>query len=139
MENIIEGKKVEIIKKYTDNGAYIMIDREALKQIFINLISNAIKFSKDSTVSMSLSVEENGDRYKIIIKDNGVGMDRSKIDLVLQSFRQMEEGDTRKYSGIGLGLTVVEKILDYYGEKIHINSHLNRGTEVYFYFKKGWV
>ena len=137
LENIIEGKKVEIIKKYTDNGAYIMIDREALKQIFINLISNAIKFSKDSTVSMSLSVEENGDRYKIIIKDNGVGMDRSKIDLVLQSFRQMEEGDTRKYSGIGLGLTVVEKILDYYGEKIHINSHLNRGTEVYFYFKKG--
>lgn len=137
LENIIEGKKVEIIKKYTDNGAYIMIDREALKQIFINLISNAIKFSKDSTVSMSLSVEEDGDRYKIIIKDNGVGMDRSKIDLVLQSFRQMEEGDTRKYSGIGLGLTVVEKILDYYGEKIHINSHLNRGTEVYFYFKKG--
>ena len=63
-------------------------------------------------------------------------MDRSKIDLVLQSFRQMEEGDTRKYSGIGLGLTVVEKNFDYYGEKIHINSHLNRGTEVYFILKR---
>ena len=136
LENVIEGKKVQISKDYLENS-YIMADREALKQIFINLISNAIKFSKDSKVDINLSVEEEEDRYKITIKDNGVGMDRSKIDLVLQSFRQMEEGDTRKYSGIGLGLTVVEKILDYYGEKIHINSHLNRGTEVYFYFKKG--
>jgi len=138
LENVFEGRKVEINKNYTVDGAFIMIDKEALKQIFVNLISNAIKFSKDNSVTIYLAVELTEDnRYKITIKDNGVGMDRSKIDLVLQSFRQMEEGDTRKYSGVGLGLTVVEKILDYYGEKIHINSHLNKGTEVYFYFNKG--
>ena len=138
LENVFEGRKVEINKNYTVDGAFIMIDKEALKQIFVNLISNAIKFSKDNSVTIYLGVElTEGNRYKITIKDNGVGMDRSKIDLVLQSFRQMEEGDTRKYSGVGLGLTVVEKILDYYGEKIHINSHLNKGTEVYFYFNKG--
>lgn len=138
LENVFDGKKVEIKKNYTEKGAYVMIDKEALKQIFVNLISNAIKFSKESNIEISLSIEDTLDnKFKISVKDNGVGMDRSKIDLVLQSFRQMEEGDTRKYSGIGLGLTVVEKILDYYGEKIHINSYLNKGTEVYFYFKKG--
>lgn len=138
LENVFEGKKVEINKEYTAEGAFIMIDKEALKQIFINLISNAIKFCKDNNVTLHFAVEEASEnRYKIVIKDNGVGMDRSKIDMILKSFRQMEEGDTRKYSGIGLGLTVVEKILDYYGEKIYINSNLNRGTEVYFYFKKG--
>ena len=136
LENLFEGKKVEIKKHYTENGAIVLIDKEALKQICVNLISNAIKFSKENKVSICLGIEDEKNRYKISIKDSGVGIDRSKIDLMLKSFRQFEEGDTRKYNGIGLGLTVAEKILDYYGEKIFINSNLNKGTEVYFYLKK---
>ena len=136
LENLFEGKKVDIKKHYTENGAIVMMDKEALKQICVNLISNAIKFSKENKVSIYLGIEDEKNRYKIIVRDSGVGMDRSKIDLMLKSFRQFEEGDTRKYNGIGLGLTVAEKILDYYGEKIFINSSLNKGTEVYFYLKK---
>ncbi len=49
-------------------------------------------------------------------------MDKSKIEQVLKSFRQLEEGNTRRYRGLGLGLTVVDKILAYYGEKIYMNS-----------------
>ena len=52
LENLFEGKKVEIKKHYTENGAIVLIDKEALKQICVNLISNAIKFSKENKVSI---------------------------------------------------------------------------------------
>lgn len=135
--NLIEENEVNLIRDYTLNGAYIYADKEALKQIFINLISNSIKFGKEEGVTIKLSIIEQADCYKICIKDNGVGMDKSKIEQVLKSFRQLEEGNTRKYRGLGLGLTVVDKILAYYGEKIYMNSKRENGTEVYFFFKKG--
>lgn len=135
MENVIETEKVVIRKKFTQKGAEIYGDRDAIKQIFINLISNAIKFSKTNLV-IETKIEEELERYKISIKDNGVGMDKEKVEHVIQSFRQLEEGNTRKYRGLGLGLTVVDKILSYYDEKIYISSKENEGTEVYFYLSK---
>ncbi len=137
LENILEEKTVDLIKKFPKDPAVIYADREALKQIFINLISNSIKFAKDNRVEIILKIDEEIDRYRIGIIDNGVGMDKSKIEQVLKSFRQLEEGNTRRYRGLGLGLTVVDKILAYYGEKIYMNSKKGEGTEVYFYFKKG--
>ncbi len=137
LENVLEEKTVDLIKKFPKDSAVIYADREALKQIFINLISNSIKFAEGTEVEIILKIDEEVDRYRVSIKDNGVGMDKSKIEQVLKSFRQLEEGNTRRYRGLGLGLTVVDKILAYYGEKIYMNSEKGEGTEVYFYFKKG--
>ena len=114
-----------------------MMDKEALKQIFVNIISNSLKFSKLDLVTIDIKIEEEEKKYRVTLKDNGLGMDKNKIEFLIKSFRQLDEGDTRKYSGVGLGLTVAEKILNYYGEKIYINSSLNKGTEVYFYLRKG--
>lgn len=135
MENIIETERVIIRKNFSTKGAEIYGDRDAVKQIFINLISNAIKFSKNSLI-IDIKIGEEKEKYKISIKDNGVGMDKEKLEHVLQSFRQLEEGNTRKYRGLGLGLTVVDKILSYYDEKIYLLSKENEGTEVYFYIEK---
>lgn len=137
LENMIETKKIELIKEYSVKNAYVYGDKEALKQIFVNLISNSIKFSCEVGVVITVGISQEENKYRISIKDNGVGMDRSKINQVLKSFRQLDEGNTRKYTGLGLGLTVADKILSYYGEKLYINSRKNEGTEVYFYFKKG--
>jgi signal transduction histidine kinase/F0F1-type ATP synthase epsilon subunit len=137
LDNMIETKKIEVVKEYSVENAYIYGDREALKQIFINLISNSIKFSDDSGVRIIIGISQEGEKYRISVKDDGVGMDRSQIEQVLKSFRQLDEGNTRRYRGLGLGLTVADKILAYYGEKLYINSKKKEGTEVYFYFKKG--
>lgn len=137
LDNMIETKKIEVIKEYAVKNAYIYGDREALKQIFINLISNSIKFSGEMGVRITIGISQENEKYRISIKDDGVGMDRSQIEQVLKSFRQLDEGNTRRYRGLGLGLTVADKILAYYGEKLYINSKKNEGTEVYFYFKKG--
>jgi signal transduction histidine kinase len=136
LENL-SGKEVILNKKYTKKGAFIMMDKEALKQIFVNIISNSLKFSKLDLVTIDIKIEEEEKKYRVTLKDNGLGMDKNKIEFLIKSFRQLDEGDTRKYSGVGLGLTVAEKILNYYGEKIYINSSLNKGTEVYFYLRKG--
>lgn len=136
LENL-SGKEVILNKKYTKKGAFIMMDKEALKQIFVNIISNSLKFSKLDLVTIDIKIEEEERKYRVTLKDNGLGMDKNKIEFLIKSFRQLDEGDTRKYSGVGLGLTVAEKILNYYGEKIYINSSLNKGTEVYFYLRKG--
>ena len=137
LDNMVETKKIEVIKEYSVKDAYVYGDREALKQIFINLISNSIKFSCEIGVRITIGISQENEKYRISIKDDGVGMDRSQIEQVLKSFRQLDEGNTRRYRGLGLGLTVADKILAYYGEKLYISSKKNEGTEVYFYFKKG--
>jgi len=137
LDNLFDTKPINIIQENITSDIFVYGDKEALKQIFLNLISNSIKFSSEKGVTITISISSHDDKYKINIKDNGVGMDKSKISQVLESFRQLDEGNTRRYRGLGLGLTVVEKILHYYGEKLYIQSKKDFGTEVYFYFKKG--
>lgn len=136
LENVIEEDRVIIRKNYKVEEPVIYGDQEAIKQIFVNLISNSLKFSKKDRLIIDITISEEEKKYKISLKDNGMGMAKDKVKEILKSFRQLEEGNTRKYRGLGLGLTVVDKILSTYNEKINIISEINNGTEVYFYFKK---
>ena len=95
LENL-SGKEVILNKKYTKKGAFIMMDKEALKQIFVNIISNSLKFSKLDLVTIDIKIEEEEKKYRVTLKDNGLGMDKNKIEFLIKSFRQLDEGDTRK-------------------------------------------
>ncbi len=135
LDNLINKKDVHIEKQYQRRGMSIVGDRESIKQIFSNLISNALKFSEEA-VSINISLKEQKDKIRISIKDTGIGMDEGKINELLEDFRQLEEGDTRSHGGLGLGLTLVNKILHFYDEKLHLKSKLYKGTEAYFYLQK---
>ena len=108
-------------------------DSVRLKQILINLLGNAIKFTDKGKIGLIVSPEiKNKNQVDIIIKviDTGIGIAEDKIDTIFNDFTQVE-GTSRKYGGTGLGLSIVKKIIDLHNGDIKISSTINEGTEIF--------
>jgi len=108
-------------------------DPYRLKQIIINLVSNAVKFTKNGTVSFSVScLKKHWDEIDLILecKDTGIGIDESKLKIIFEDFTQAEMSTTRKYGGTGLGLSIVRKLVEMQHGTIDFKSRKNHGTEI---------
>ncbi len=106
-------------------------DPTKLSQVFINLINNALKFTKNGTVAVIAKVIETGADYSRInfaISDTGIGIPEDKQEIIFESFSQGSIEINRKYGGTGLGLTIVKKIIDLLGGEINLKSEVGVGT-----------
>ena len=106
-----------------------------MSQIFINLISNGLKFTKDGIVEISATIlEENDTQQKIQfeIKDNGIGISQVMQENIFDSFSQGSVQINRKYGGTGLGLTIVKSLLELLGSNIQLESKLGVGSTFRF-------
>jgi CheY-like chemotaxis protein len=106
-------------------------DPTKLSQIFINLINNALKFTKNGEVKVAVKLIETGDDYSRInfaISDTGIGIPKDKQETIFESFSQGSIEINRKYGGTGLGLTIVKKIVDLLGGDINLTSEVGLGT-----------
>lgn len=135
LDGQIEKKNIKMLKVIENQDSIIYGDKEAITQVFLNIISNSIKFSETGG-KIKVFIGSNEREYDIVIEDYGVGMDREKIKLIFESFKQLEEGNTRKYGGLGLGLTVAQRILEYYNKTLVIESSPNKGTKISFSLPK---
>ncbi len=114
---------------------YLIGDPTKLSQIFLNLINNALKFTKNGEVKVILHVNEiNQDFTSIHFKvlDTGIGIPEEKMESVFDSFAQGSIEINRKYGGTGLGLTIVKKLIDILGGKIKLESKVGKGTAFSF-------
>ena len=110
-------------------------DPTKLSQIFINLINNALKFTKNGDVKVIAKLVETGDdfsRINFAVSDTGIGIPVDKQESIFESFSQGSIEINRKYGGTGLGLTIVKKIIDLLGGEIHLESEVGIGTTFYF-------
>jgi signal transduction histidine kinase/CheY-like chemotaxis protein len=110
-------------------------DPTRITQIIFNLISNAIKFTKEGNIGVSCSVIE--DRHNTItvnfaVKDTGIGIDQHNIDTIFEPFAQESITTTRQYGGTGLGLAIIKRLLELQGLKMNVNSVLGQGSEFSF-------
>lgn len=117
-------------------------DPTKLSQILINLLNNAIKFSKNGDVWCNIiKKSENANNVTLYfeIKDNGIGIPKDKQDTIFDSFSQGSVEINRTYGGTGLGLSIVKKILELMGSQIHLQSESGKGTAFSFEleFEKG--
>ena len=104
-----------------------------LKQILINLISNAVKFTEYGEVRISVDCRKtNSEIYelKIEISDTGIGMKESDIALIYEEYVQIENKTGKKYSGTGLGLSIVKKLVELHNGNIEVESKPGKGTKV---------
>jgi len=102
-----------------------------LKQILLNLGSNAIKFTEKGSVSIKSSLEkESGNfRFKVRIIDTGIGIASDKLERVFEDFSQAESFSARKYGGTGLGLSISRRLARLLGGDLTVSSELNKGSE----------
>jgi len=115
----------------------IIGDSLRLKQILINLINNAIKFTHKGEVYLKVFlVSSSDDNQKIVlgfqIKDTGIGIPENKIDFLFDSFTQVDASTTRRYGGTGLGLAITERLVKLMGGEIKVESQLGIGSTFIF-------
>ncbi len=110
----------------------VLGDHMRLGQILNNLIGNAIKFTKNGTITVRISVSEIKDsiyKVKISIEDTGIGISKEKQKLIFESFTQEKADTTRKYGGSGLGLAITKRLIDLQEGEIWVESKTNVGSK----------
>lgn len=114
-----------------DVPARIISDSFRLGQVLINLVSNAVKFTKKGEVFIDVSCLKNDNSHltlQFAIRDTGIGIPKDKIGGLFKAFSQVDSSTTRKYGGTGLGLAISEKIVVLMGGSIEVTSDTGRGT-----------
>ena len=120
--------KTEIEEDVED---FFIGDSTRVRQIFSNLLGNAIKFTENGTVTIFIEKqgEENGKALiKIAVEDTGIGIPDESQDRIFESFRQADSTTTRKYGGTGLGLSIVKNLVELMEGEIVIESEIGRGS-----------
>ncbi|MBC9931509.1 ATP-binding protein [Chitinophaga qingshengii] len=112
-------------------------DEVRLRQILINLIENAIKFTAQGYVTVTVtlvSADKNDSRIRIgfEVKDTGIGIAEDKLDTIFESFSQTHKGNSRDFGGTGLGLTICRHLIDLQNGSIKVNSTPDKGSVFYF-------
>ncbi len=125
-------KGINLLKEkgLSDIDSYLYTDKVKLKQVLSNLISNAIKFTKEGYIKIGYSVEK--DKMKFFVEDTGIGINSDIQAKIFERFRQAELDVTRQYGGTGLGLSISEKLSELLGGKIWVESETGKGSIFYF-------
>jgi len=119
-----------IIKKNAPDNLCIYSDPDRLRQIFINLIGNALKFTNCGYVEFGYNVK--GKMIEFYIKDTGIGISNEKQKIIFDRFIQADNSLTRKFGGSGLGLTISKGLIELLGGQILVSSELHSGSTFYF-------
>ncbi|MFH2028759.1 MAG: HAMP domain-containing sensor histidine kinase [Nanoarchaeota archaeon] len=130
--NLAHSKDIEVANKIRKNFK-VNADKKLMKQIYINLMNNAIKFS-DKGSKIELSCGRKSKEWFLSVKDQGIGISKQEIPKLFNKFYQADNSLTRKNPGIGLGLAIVKNIVDLHNGRVEVISKLGKGTEF-----KVWV
>ena len=112
----------------------LISDQKRIKQILINLLKNALKFTSSGSIEFgcSLSTDNKQPQINFFVKDTGIGIPKAKQKLIFEVFRQADESQTRIHGGTGLGLTICKRLIDLMGGDIWVESKEGKGASFYF-------
>jgi osomolarity two-component system, sensor histidine kinase NIK1 len=118
---------------------YVVGDSFRLRQIILNLVGNAIKFTEHGEVSLTISESKgpkpkNPNEYAIefVVSDTGIGIPQDKLDLIFDTFQQADGSMTRKFGGTGLGLSISKRLVTLMGGDLWVRSEFGKGSSFYF-------
>jgi CheY-like chemotaxis protein len=125
----------------TDVPAYVpewvLGDPGRLRQVLLNLVGNAIKFTEEGTVTVSVRLKPppgpgQKPRLRFGVRDTGIGIAPDRLHSVFEAFSQADSSITRRYGGTGLGLTISARLVGLMGGQLQVDSQLGQGTEFWF-------
>lgn len=132
MSILVQSKNLKLTWQVADDVPYCYIgDPTRLRQVVMNLVGNAIKFTESGSVTVT--VEQAGTQgQRFIVKDTGIGIPLQRQAHIFDSFTQADQSTTRKYGGTGLGTTIAKEIVEKMGGRIWLTSEVNWGTTFFF-------
>lgn len=124
-----KDKEITITTDIADELPSLSGDRGGMEAIFVNIISNAIKYTpKGGNIGISLNQAGKDIRFKVV--DDGIGIPREDLDRIFEKFYRIKTEQTRSISGSGLGLSIVKGIVDAHSGSIHVESAIGKGTTI---------
>ena len=124
-------KRIQLNSECKGNLPLIYGDRDRLRQVFINLISNAVKFSKENG-QIRIEAVETPDGVLISVSDRGIGIPADKKERVFERFYQVDGSATKERGGTGLGLAISKEIVEHHGGRIWVESRIGEGCKFSF-------
>ena len=104
-------------------------DADRIRQIVVNLVGNAVKFTETGTVAVMVEAGEGADDIKVSVVDTGIGIAEDKVDILFNRFAQADGSSTRKYGGTGLGLAICKELVEAMGGEIGVETVLGEGSK----------
>ena len=146
LEALVEGALDLMASKATEKGleltsgigegvpAGILGDPLRLKQVLLNLLNNAVKFTNSGEVVLAVELAQPGPKpvLKVSVRDTGIGIPPDRMDRLFRSFSQVDASTTRRYGGTGLGLAISKKLVELMGGEIRVESAEGQGTTFWF-------
>ncbi len=129
-----EEKGLHLQKDIPKENVIVQGDATRLRQILLNLIGNAIKFTEKGLVTTSVKSEQIGEQLNLhfIVSDTGIGIDKDRMEKIFESFEQAYSDTTRKFGGTGLGLSISKKLVELHNGKIWVESEKGKGSQFHF-------
>jgi len=126
VRELLKGKSVELTTRVAPTATFVESDSLKLRQIFLNLLSNAAKFTDAGEIVLDVTRE--GNDAVITVEDTGSGIPADQLPWIFEKFRQVDNSTTRKVGGTGLGLAIVRELARLLGGEIDVWSELGRGS-----------
>ncbi|QDU40884.1 Signal transduction histidine-protein kinase BarA [Maioricimonas rarisocia] len=136
-------KKVELIWQVdSDVPARVIGDPVRLRQVLLNLVGNAIKFTEQGEIAVTVTSQSQTDsnvRLHFSVRDTGIGIPPTKLKRIFSAFTQADTSTTRQYGGTGLGLTISSRLVEAMGGEIQVESEAGKGSTFHFTAELGWT
>ncbi len=127
VEPMLKDGRVRLVSEIAPAMPPLKTDRDKLKQVILNLLSNSVKFTEKGEIKVS-AWRENG-TLKLTVSDTGIGMKKEALDYIFDEFRQADMSSTRRYGGTGLGLAIVKRFVNLMGGDISVESEMGKGSK----------
>ena len=126
VESLRAGKDVRLVADVPEAPVDIMSDAQRVRQILLNLLSNALKFTERGDVSVT--VRQTANEVRIAVHDTGIGLAAQSMPELFQEFHQLEQGDGKRYDGTGIGLALSRRLARALGGEIEVRSREHEGS-----------
>jgi len=130
LQSLALEKGLEFVAAAQDDIPVALGDGKRITQCLMNLVGNALKFSKRGSVAVW--VERQGDDLLYRVSDTGIGIPQHELENIFTEFQQVDTAITREFSGTGLGLNITKKFVEMHGGRIWVESELGKGSTFFF-------
>ncbi|GHU50766.1 PAS domain-containing sensor histidine kinase [Clostridia bacterium] len=135
VELLAHKKRQTIEYKPPETKLFIVADSSRIEQVFVNILSNAVKYSNDNTeISVTVSVSER--YYRVYVRDQGFGIPKEDLPRIFERFYRVDKARSREMGGTGLGLSIAKEIMEAHNFRISASSEVGAGTAMILRFNR---
>ncbi len=128
LKPMANNKGLHLTLELEDSLPLVLADGIRLRQIVLNMVSNALKFTEKGGVTIQVKMLSGYDMLRISVVDTGIGISPAALEYIFEAFRQADGSTTRRFGGTGLGLTIAKKLIELQGGEVAVESTVGQGS-----------